>query len=190
MNVVCGAQLGSRPFSCTKGSREESSDPRRDLRKPPSSIHTTAGSDAPQVLPAGKRRYESGAEHGHCPPRGMGTTAGLYNSIKPSVPSTSGCTGPAQRGYPSLKGRSTRNKSKRRSSRGAVCTPSAKKCCGLQHERGEDLFLPLSFLFPSKLKIIITAIKPPWLHPPPPEQIQLAASPSGRGVIYSQNGMH
>ena len=66
-NVVCGAQPGSCPFSCTKPMCfwEESYNPRRDLRKPPSSIHTMAGSDVPQALPARKRQYESRAEHSH-----------------------------------------------------------------------------------------------------------------------------
>ena len=52
------------------------------------------------------------------------------------------------------------------------------------------MFLPLSFLFPSKLKIIIIAVNSPWLYPLPPEQTQLAASLGGRGVVCSQNGTH
>lgn len=43
------------------------------------------------------------------PLEGMKTTAGFYDGIKLNVPSTSGSTGAAQKGYSGLKGRFTRS---------------------------------------------------------------------------------
>lgn len=75
---------------------------------------------------------------------------------------------------------------------GAAATGCVRACCqellGPPAREGQRL-VSSSRLFPSKLNIITVVVKPPWLYPPPAEPMQLAASLTGRGMIYSQNGV-